>query len=187
MSAMLIAIVSAVILAAPARQGGAARPAPEDRNAPGPEHAILGPLAGSWDVTISFPDGRGGLIAGRAACEAGWTFDGRFLRMSYRSSFGGRPLEVVRYLGFDRHRARYVEVHFESTHTDVLHSEGAIDAGARTLTAVGTHVDVLAGRPATVRTVTTIAGSDAFTLEMVYLDDAGRPARTVTLEHRRAR
>ncbi|MGQ0733379.1 MAG: DUF1579 family protein [Acidobacteriota bacterium] len=172
---------------------GATPPAPEriqqapvDLNAPGPEHAALDPLAGVWDVTILFPDGRGGHMQGRATCQGAWTFDRRFLRLAYTSSIGGRPLEVVRYLGFDRHRGRYVEIHFESTHTDVLRSEGTVDLTRRTFSATGLHQDVIARRNTTVRTLTSIASQDAFTIEMAYLDESGTPARTVTLRHQRA-
>ena len=122
---------------------------------------------------------------GRAACEAAWVLDGRFLKLEYRATFNGRPLEVVRYLGFDRHRDRFVEIHFESTHTDVLNGEGTLGPDGRTITSHGWHVDVLAGRPAPVRTVTTFDGADAFSLDMHYLDEAGRAARTVTLKHDR--
>ena len=176
----------AVLWAVSAPAGAHRQTSGGDLSSPGPEHAVLDLLAGSWNVTIVFPDGRGGQLEGRATCEAVWTVGGRFLRQVYRSSFGGKPLEVVRYLGFDRHRGRYLEVHFESTHTDMLLGEGSIDVGRRVMTATGTHMDILAGRPAKVRTVTTIVDRDAFTLTMEYLDTAGQPARVVTLRHRRA-
>ena len=60
--------------------------------------------------------------------------DGRFLRQEYASTFAGKPLTVVRYLGFDRHKGKFVEIHFESTHTDVMHNEGTISADGKTRT-----------------------------------------------------
>jgi len=63
-------------------------------------------------------------MEGRSDCTANWTFDARFIRQEYSSIFNKKPLTVVRYLGFDRYRRKYIELQFESTHTDVMHTEG---------------------------------------------------------------
>ncbi len=97
----------------------------------------------------------------------------------------GKPLTIVRYLGFDRHRDRFVEVHFESTHTDVMHAEGRLAADGRGFTATGTHVDVALGAPVGVRTVTRLVDDATFTLELVYQDAGGRDAKSVQLTHTR--
>ncbi len=49
-------------------------------------------------------------MEGKSTCEAQWVLDGRFLRQEYTSTFAGKPLTVVRYLGFDRHKGKYVEI-----------------------------------------------------------------------------
>jgi hypothetical protein len=162
-------------------------PVERDPGAPGEEHRRLEALAGTWDVTLEIPIGNGRLLEGKAACEAVWVLDGRFLRLEYTSTFGGRPLTVVRYLGFDRHRGKFVEVHFESTHTDVMNSEGSLSEDGKTITSWGTHVDAATGQAVRVRTVTTLSGSDAFTLEMVYTDAEGRDAKTIELVHARSK
>lgn len=165
--------------------GGAAQTTAPELDAPGPEHRRLDALAGLWDVTVRIPTSRDDAVEGRASCEAGWVMDGRFLRQEYSSVFDGYPLRVVRYLGFDRHAGRFVEVQFESTRTDVLRAEGTLSGDGRTLKTVGTHVDPATGREATVRAVTTFLAPDTFTLELTYADSVGQVARSVLLTHRR--
>jgi hypothetical protein len=159
------------------------KPKTDDLNAPGEEHRKPDSLAGNWDVTVKFPVGPGKTMEGKSACEARWVMDGRFLRQEYSSVFAGKPLTVVRYLGFDRHKGKYVEVQFESTHTDVMRNEGAISSDGKTITCRGTHIDAATGREAKVRSVTTIADQDAFTIEMFYTVD--EQTKVITLAHKR--
>ena len=180
----LPALVVWALAAAPAAAGALQEPAP-DLGRPGPEHRRLDALAGLWDVTVVVPTVAGRVLEGRAACEAGWTLDGRFLRQEYASVFDGQPLTVVRYVGFDRHAGTFVEVQFESSRTDVLHARGTLSGDGRTLTSSGTHVEPATGREALVRTVTTFVDPETFTLELTYADSVGQVARSVLLTHRR--
>ncbi len=178
-----VALSSCLIAAMLAGQGtGPARP---DLGTPGDEHKVLNPLAGKWTVEVQIPIAPERTITGRSSCEAKWAFDGRFLRMEYTSTFAGKPLTVVRYLGFDRAKGQYVEVHFESTHTDVMRSEGDISKDGKTITCWGEHVDAMAGKTVKVRTTTTFLDADTFVLEMVYTDSNGKDDKTVKLTHKR--
>lgn len=157
----------------------------DNLNTPGNEHKILATMQGNWDVALKIPIGNGRFIDGKTSCVADWVIDGRFMRLEYNSTFQGRPLTVVRYIGFDRHTNKFTETHFESTHTDVMNSEGSISADGRTITCWGKHVDVAINQSVKVRTVTTFVDKYTFILEMVYTDSAGVDAKTVTLTHKR--
>jgi len=156
-----------------------------DLNAPGEEHKKLDVLSGEWDVTVKFPVGPGKFMEGKSSCRASWVMDGRFLRQEYTSTFAGKPLTIVRYLGFDRHRGKLVEIQFESTHTDVMQNEGAFSADGKTFTCSGKHIEAATGKDVEVRTMTTIVDNDSFTLEMIYGGAEGDMAKTITLTHRR--
>lgn len=156
-----------------------------DLNVPGPEHKRLDGLVGHWNVEVRFPIGPGQTGEGQATCEGKWVMDGRFLRLEYSSMFGGKPLTVVRFVGFDRHQDKYVEVQLESTRTDVLHAQGSASADGKTITTRGTHRDPASGQPVDVRSVTTFTDGDSFTLEMRYGE--GDQAKTITLRHQRIR
>ncbi len=180
---LALSIALSVAAAVPAASGA---PGP-DVGEPGPEHRTLDALVGDWDVRLEIPAGPGRKASGAAACEAKWVLDGRFVRLEYSSTIGGKPFTVVRYVGFDRLRGKFVEVHFESTHTDVMNSDGDLSGDGRTITCWGTHVEGTSGRPMRVRTVTRIAGVDAFDLEMTYVGADGRDEKCITLSHRRKR
>jgi hypothetical protein len=156
-----------------------------DLSVPGEEHKKLEVLAGVWDVIVKFPVAPGKVMEGRSTCEAKWVMNGRFLRQEYSSTFAGKPLTVVRYLGFDRYRGKFVELHMESTHTDIMYNEGTISEDGKTITCSGTGIDLAAGKEAKVRTVTTITDQDTFTLELNYADAEGKEAKAVTLNHKR--
>lgn len=169
----------------PSIVGAQAAPGKTDPGVPGEEHKRLDVFVGTWDVTVSFPAGPGTQMEGTATCEARWAMDGRFLRQEYSSTFMGKPLTVVRYLGFDRHRRVYVEVQLESTRTDVLHAEGLLSADGLTMSASGRHVDAATGELVDVRTVTRIVDDDTFTVEYRYAGAEGPDTKTIVLTHRR--
>ena len=158
-----------------------------DLGAPGEEHRRLDVLTGTWNVAVSFPVAPGRNAQGSATCEAKWDLDGRFVRLEYQSTFGGKQLTIVRYVGFDRQKARFVEIQFESTHTDVMHNEGVYAAESGTITTAGRHVDAATGQLVTVRSVTTFVGQDAFTVQLFYADAEGNDAKTIMLTHTRSR
>ena len=141
-----------------------------DLNTPGQEHKVFDVMQGSWDVALKIPIGNDKYIDGKTFCKAEWVMDGRFIRLEYNSIFQGKPLTVVRYLGFDRYKNKYTETHFESTHTDFMTSEGNISADRKTITCWGNHVDVAVNKVVKVRTVTTFVDKDTFILEMIYTD-----------------
>ncbi len=156
-----------------------------DLSVPGEEHQKLNVLAGDWDVIVRIPVGPGRTVEGRSTCEAKWVMDGRFLRQEYSSVFGGKPLTVVRYLGYDRHKGEFVELQFESTHTDVMHNKGKMSADGKSINSLGTAIDLTTGREANVRTVTTIIDTNTFTLELHYADPISGETKTLTLTHKR--
>ena len=67
-----------------------------DLGAPGEEHRRLDLLTGSWNVAVTFPVASGRSAQGNATSEGTWVLDGRFVRLEYQSTFGGRPLTIVR-------------------------------------------------------------------------------------------
>jgi hypothetical protein len=179
---LVIAIVTTWIAAAASLRPNEDR---ADLGAPGEEHKVLDALAGTWDVTVRFPIGPGKHMEGSSRCEAHWVMEGRFVRLEYASEFAGKPLSIVRYVGFDRHERKFVEVQFESTHTDVMHTEGSASADGRSITCSGTHVDVAIDKEVQVRTVTTFVDPKTFTLDVEYGEAGDAAAKTITLTHRR--
>lgn len=156
-------------------------PLSPDVGSPGPQHRFLDRLTGRWEVRVRFPAGAGETREGRSSCEAWWTLDGRFVRLEYTSIFAGKPLTVVRYVGFDRFAGEVVEVQFESTRTDVLVCRGRFTADGSAASTVGTHYDPSVGKQVVVRSTTTWPREDAFTLQLIYGE--GDDERAIWLDH----
>jgi hypothetical protein len=61
------AVWTVACLSASAQTAGSAV---ADPGAPGPEHRTLDAMAGSWDVTVTFPAGPGKQMSGKSTCQA---------------------------------------------------------------------------------------------------------------------
>ncbi len=157
----------------------------DDLGAPGPEHQFLENLVGDWEVTVQFPVGSSQMARGKATCRGEWVLDGRFVRMEYHSTFAGKPLTVVRYIGFDRHRKQCIEIQFENTRTDVLQLTGEIDVAARTMTCRGKHIDHSTEKEVEVRSTASLR-EGSVVVDQVYVAD-DNTATTITLTHVSAR
>lgn len=156
-----------------------------DPTAPGDEHKKLEALAGKWDVTVAFVIGEGKEGKGTATCEAKMALDGRFLHQRYDSVFMGRALLVEQYLGFDRHKGKFVELHMNSMDTGIMLNEGELSKDGKSITCAGKKLDETTGKEGRIRTVWSISDKDNFTIEWFITGSDGKEAKAVTLAHKR--
>jgi hypothetical protein len=94
--------LAAVHVASP---GAAQESASARLAAPGPEHAWLEPLVGTWDVQMRvFPAAGAEPIAaeGPLRAERVWTLDGRYLREELRGTVFGRAAARDAIMGYNR-------------------------------------------------------------------------------------
>jgi len=128
-----------------AREASHATPA-AGASLPGPMHAHLDGLIGSWDLR-----GQWRTAADQpwqefeAQAEREWIFDGRFVRETVTSEWDGQPFEAVSYLGYDNVREEYVNLWIENASTGVQYSTGQIDAAGVTLTFEGLNSNAATG------------------------------------------
>jgi hypothetical protein len=167
------------------RAAGTAQEKAPDLSAPGEEHKKLDVLVGTWDVATKFVIAPGKEQEGSATCHAEWIMDGRFLRQDYSSTIAGKPFTVVQYLGFDRLKGKFFELHINCMHTDVMHNEGTISRDGKSITFLGPRIDSATRKEGKVRSVTTFVNKDTFTLEWYFIDADGKEAKVVTLTHKR--
>lgn len=111
---------------------------------PGPEHARLAQLAGTWDVELTMwsPGGREPARAG-AVAENEMILGGRFLQSRVK---GGQPpmqIESLTLTGFDRRYNRYTTVGFDTWGTYYVTAAGAMKDSL--ITMHGTDEDPIAG------------------------------------------
>jgi hypothetical protein len=114
--------------------------------------------------------------------EAKWILGGRFLQQDYQSP----GLNVLQFLGYDNQKKKFFEIKMDNMDTGVLRTEGSISADGKVITNIGERTDPVSGQTARLRTVTTIADRDHYTVEWYLTMPTGAEEKTVTMAHARA-
>ena len=96
--------------------------AQEDASRPGPEHEILGALAGDWTVTIASLEASG--PHGRASARM--RLDGRFLEITLAMR-AGPVRDVIYTFAFDRRHDEYAVVMMDDAGTYFVTARGTVE------------------------------------------------------------
>ena len=141
---------------------------------PGPHHERLGSLIGSWDLRGRWratPDGE--WVEFEAVAEREWLYDGRYVRETVVSDWGGEAFEATAFLGYDNVREEYVQVWLENASTGVQVSTGKADPAGSTITLEGVNSNAMTGeKDVWQRSVMTFAEPDR-TVYAGFARDAG--------------
>jgi hypothetical protein len=104
------------------------------RNAPGPAHAMLRPLAGDWTVEMRLY-GAGGTpmkpLVGRLVAHRTLVASGKFLREELTGSFAGRPYWRTGMLGYSNADRRFEWVTQDALNTNMMIYLGQPGSGDR--------------------------------------------------------
>ena len=126
--------------------------------APGPEHARLARMVGTWDMQVTSYDGpTPHTDAGTAVFTIG--LGGRVLTQNVKSSMAGMPYEGSGSEGFDNVSKKYWSVWTDSMSTGPLMSWGTCDA-AGACAYEGTSNDPMTGKAMTSRMTLKPQGAD---------------------------
>jgi len=183
----LFAFAAAALLLAPAvgkSQEKTGKPALPQPDAPGKVHKQMEPLAGKWDVDITYVM-MGQEHKGKVSCEANWMLDGRFLRQEYHSNVMGKPYTVIQHLGYDNRKKKTIELMMDNMSTGLLLNEGTMSEDGKTITNHGEMKDPMTGKTVKLRTVYTIVDPDHFNLEWFTTGDDRKEMKTVSMTHTR--
>jgi hypothetical protein len=131
--------------------------------APGPEHAALNPLAGSWKTTVKSFMGPAGPMpqpeVTQGTCDRTWMMGGRYLVSNYKGNFNGMPFEGMEVLGYDNMKRQYVSSWMDNMGTGIMQSTGpAMDPATKSFTLTGTSPDP-SGQQMSMREVTNIVAA----------------------------
>jgi hypothetical protein len=137
---------------------------------PGPEHAALNPLAGSWKTTVKSFFGPAGPVSQpqvtEGTCDRNWAMGGRYLVSSYKGAFNGMPFEGMEVLGYDNMKKQYVSSWMDNMGTGIMQSwGGAMDPATKSFTLTGSAPDP-SGKEMTMREVTNIVDGNTYTMTM---------------------
>ncbi|HET7498471.1 MAG TPA: DUF1579 domain-containing protein [Candidatus Eisenbacteria bacterium] len=153
--------------------------------APGPEHAALNPLAGSWKtVTKMWNSPSGEPVTSEGTCERSWIMGGRYLVANYKGDFAGMAFEGMEVLGYDNMKKQYVSSWVDNMGTGIMMTQGpSMDPATHSYTLSGTMIGP-SGQETTAREVTNIVDGNTYTMTM-FASDHGQEQKMMEITYSR--
>jgi len=185
LTAALAALMLTVAVAQAAPKGKDPAPAPEAKAAPqmdaaqhqamldemmkmaapGPEHAALKPMEGTWKAVVKSWFAPGQPEVNEGVSENRMILGGRYLEQHMTGTMMGMPFEGYGLTGYDNLAKRYVFMWVDNMGTGLMTGGGSMDEAGRTLTTTTTTPGP-DGKPADVRTVTKIVDENTHVYSM---------------------
>ena len=156
------------------------------RGLPGPGHAALEPLVGTWRVQMNIHATMGRsadeppLVSEDVTCRREWVAGGRYLEDTTEGTAAGGPVWRKGWLGYNNMDQRYEWVTIDSLNSDMMIYAAADNSGTRmpismsgVFTDQGVSGEENAGKPVGMRTVIMIENADRHVFEL-YFSPPGR-------------
>ena len=159
---------------------GAATQAQEPQPAkPGPEHARLKAMEGTWDTTMKM---EGQSMKGEAVykMECG----GLWLVSDFKQDFMGQPFQGKGLDSYDASKKKYVSVWIDSWTTTPMNMEGTYDEKTKTLTMLGSMTEP-DGKVVKTKGVTKFTDDNNQQFSMYMLGDDGKETLAFTIDYKR--
>jgi uncharacterized protein DUF1579 len=155
--------------------------------APGPEHAALNPLVGSWKTVIkTWAAPSAEPASSEGTCDRNWVMGGRYLVGNFKGNFQGMPFEGMELLGYDNIKKQYVSSWIDNMGTGILSSQGgAMDPSTHSFTLSGTFPDPT-GKEQAIRQVTNIVDGNTY-VQTMYANMGGQEAKMMEITFTRAK
>ena len=135
---------------------------------PGPMHALLDPLVGTWKTVNKSWMGPGDPIVSEGTCERSWLMGGRFLQSKYTGMFQNMPFEGMEILGYDMKKKEYQSVWIDNMGTMLSVSTGGqADPTGKTIAINSSFDDPVTGKAVPYRMVTTIIDNNSHVFAMI--------------------
>jgi Protein of unknown function (DUF1579) len=152
----------------------------------GPNHKLLEPMVGNWNVA-----GKMWMKPGAPPMESTATavtksiMGGRWIQQDYDSSFMGQPFTGMGLTGYDNIAAGFVSTWIDNQSTMIMVNRGRYDAASKTFTLIGDMDDPMRpGKKTRMREVVKIVDNDKHVLEM-YESHEGKEAKMMELTYTR--
>src|SRR5262245_39930554 len=145
---------------------------------PGPEHAVLKKLEGTWDTTMKM-----GPMESKGTATYKMDLGGLWLVSQFEGSFGGMKFSGRGYDSYDADRKKYVGVRFDSMTTTPMVMAGTYDAAAKTMTMVG-EAPGMDKKIVKHKAVSKMVDDNTMQFGM-YVGDAKEPAFTILYKRRK--
>jgi hypothetical protein len=156
---------------------------------PGPEHAVLSRLTGTWDQQVRvWPEPGAEPMSSTGVGTAEMILDGRFLEIHSVVEMFGMRGESVSILGFDRRHDKYTILGLDTFGTYWVTAAGPASDG-KSIVMRGEDIDGVIGHKQEYEFRVRIDDADTWTMEIVFLDEMHTrgqgPFRMVEIVNRR--
>ena len=147
---------------------------------PGPEHAALQKMEGTWDVAITL------LGSIKATGEATYTMEcaGLWRQRDLKFTLGDLTIVTKGLETYDPVKQKYISIQVDSMSTAPTIVEGTYDETLTTLTQTGEARD-FNGAPEQVKNVTTHTDDDHVVVEAYRIGANGKEKKMLTIEYTR--
>jgi hypothetical protein len=175
MSTVRIILVAFVLVVLLAPAGLAQPPLPQ----PGPEHARLKQLEGTWDATVKTGQGES-----KGVMTYKLELGGLWLVSNFKADFGGQPFQGKGLDGYDPIKKKYVSVWADSMSPSLLVLEGHFDKEGKVFTQVGEGPG-MDGKMTKLKTVTKMENPDTMVFTLSSQDPNGKEQTMLTITYKR--
>ncbi len=147
---------------------------------PGPEHAHLNAMEGTWDTVMEMGGQKSkGTATYKSICSGMW------IASDFECDLGGVPYQGHGMDGYDQLKKKYIGHWFDSMTSAPMAFEGNFDADHKVLTMTGTSSGP-DGKPQKFRTTTEMKGADRMTFKMFMATAVdGKDELAFTIEYTR--
>lgn len=163
---------------------GGAGAQPEGPPKPGPEHAILKKMEGTWDTTVKAYFAPGEPMESKGTATYKMECGGLWLTGDFKGSFGGMPFQGKSFDTYEVGKKKYVSVWIDSMGTLPMLSEGSYDKEKKTLTLTSDYPGP-DGKPNKFKMVTEMKDDDAMLFSMFTVGKEGKDKLMMTIIYKR--
>jgi len=150
---------------------------------PGPKHALLKPMAGTWDAVVKSWVGPGDPVTSKGVMKNEMTLGGRYLESKYKGEFQGAPFDGYGLTGYDIKAGKLISLWTDTMSTTWMTSSGDFSADGKEIVTTGT-MDGPDGKPMAVRMVTRLDSPDKHVYTM-YGQANGQEAPVMEITYTR--
>lgn len=154
---------------------------------PGPDQALMKPLAGEWTYSLKMwqsPSAPPMETTGKRSAKM--LLGGRYLEETFTGTFMGQPFEGIGRLAYDKMKKQWVSTWIDNQGTGILYQTGTYD-GTNTWTFTGDMDDPMTGKTVQARTVTTLNDPDTMTMTMYAPGSDGKEMKTMEMTMKRVK
>jgi hypothetical protein len=146
---------------------------------PGPEHAHLKKLEGTWEATVHFMGGES-----KGTMTYKMDLGGLWLLADYQGEFGGQKFQGKGLDSYDAGKKKYVSVWVDSMSTTPMLSEGTFDKSGKVLTMIGEGPG-MDGKMTKYKSVSEMKDDDTMVFTMSAPGQDGKDQTMMTITYKR--